>query len=132
MPIGADRFEAIDDDSDEPTPGTNAARILAFLRATPDTAFTRSEIADATDVSVNSVGPTLVRLRERGRVDHRGQYWRVSDHERGLDAAVAHSADAATAREDESFDIDAWQAHAVDPRASRAEGDEPERERDGE
>jgi len=129
MPIGADRFDAIDDDGDEPAPGTNAARILAFLRASPDTAYTRSEIADATDVAVNSVGPTLVRLRERGRVDHRGQYWRVSDHERGLDAAVAHTVDAVTAREDEPFDIEAWQAHAVDPRASRDAGEhEHERE----
>lgn len=133
MPIGADRFDAIDDDGDEPGPGTNAARILAFLRANPDTAFTRSEVADATDVPVNSVGPTLVRLRERGRVDHRGQYWRVSDHERGLDAAVAHSADAAAAREDESFDVAAWQAHAVDPRTTRDGGtDEADGERERE
>lgn len=119
MPIGADRFEAIDDDGDEPGPGTNAQAILSVLRAHPETAFTRSEIADATDVPVNSVGPTLVRLRDRGHVDHRGQYWRVSDHDRGLDAAVDQSAATAAARESESFDRESWRAHAVDPRDER-------------
>ena len=120
MPISADRFEAIDDDGDEPSPGTNAHRILRFLRANPDTAFTRGEIAAATDVPANSVGPTLVRLRDRGRVDHRGQYWRVSDHDRTLDAAVDQSAATAAARESDSFDHETWRAHAVDPRDDRA------------
>jgi len=119
MPISADRFEAIDDDGDEPSPGTNAQVILSFLRAHPETAFTRGEIADATDVPANSVGPTLVRLRDRGRVDHRGQYWRVSDHDRSLDAAVDQSTATAAARESGSFDREAWQAHAVDPRDER-------------
>ena len=117
-PISADRFKAID--GDEPSLWTNAHAVLTFLRANPDAAFTRGEIVEATDVSANSVGPTLVRLRERGRVDHRGQYWRVSDHDRGFDAAVDHAA----ARETASFDVASWHDHAVDPRDKR------ERERD--
>ena len=120
MPISNERFEEIGDDGDssEPTPGTNAAKILDFLRDHPDEAFTQSEIASRTDVKGGSVGPTLVRLREAGRVDHKGNYWRVSDHDESVGAATGLSAQAADAHEtdDEVPDYDTWQAHAVDPR----------------
>jgi hypothetical protein len=119
MPISADRFEEMPVEGDDgPAPGTNADAILSFLRANPDRAFTQSEIAEATDVKRGSVGPTLVRLRDRGRVDHRGRYWRVSDHDESVGAATGLSAEAAAAREtdDEVPDYDTWQAHAVDPR----------------
>jgi len=125
MPISTDRFEQLgaDGDGDGPTPGTNAAAIVAFLRDNPDKAYTQSEIADATDVKAGSVGPTLVRLRERGRVDHRGHYWRVSDHERGVDAAAGQSAAALASREadDETPEMAAWRDHAVDPCEHRDE-----------
>lgn len=123
MPISADRFEEIGDDGAGPTPGTNAARILEFLRDHTDKAFTQSEIADGTAVKPGSVGPTLVRLRERGRVDHRGKYWRISDHERGVDAAAGHSAATLAARETEAEtpQLDEWREHAVDPREHRDE-----------
>lgn len=119
MPISADRFEEIDDDVDRPKPGTNAHEILAFLEENPDKAFTQSEIVDATGVNRGSVGPTLVRLREDGRVDHKGTYWRISDHVRSLDAAVDHAGEVAASYEEESFDYDEWQEHAVDPRENR-------------
>ena len=119
MPISADRFEAMDEDDDGPTPGTNAHEILSFLEANADQAFTQSEVVDATGVNRGSVGPTLVRLREDGRVDHKGTYWRVSDHVRSLDAAVGHATAVASSHEDESFDREEWQEHAVDPRESR-------------
>lgn len=123
MPISQDRFEELGDDGDGPTPGTNAAKILEFLRANADKAFTQSEIAAATEVTPGSVGPTLVRLRERGRVDHRGKYWRVSDHDQSVDAATGHAATALAARErdDETPAMDDWQEHAVDPRDHRDE-----------
>lgn len=117
MPIGADRFERIDDG--DPSPGTNAEAVLEFLRGDPDQAFTQSEIAEGTDVERGSIGPTLVRLREAGRVDHRGTYWRISDHERSVGAATAQGHAAAAARESEQFDFDSWQEHAVDPREHR-------------
>jgi hypothetical protein len=117
MPINADRFEEIDDD--DPNPGTNAAEVLSFLRSHPDKAFTRSEIVDATGIKPGSVGPTLVRLRERGRVDHRGNYWRVSDHENSVGAATNLTSNVADSHEDESFDYEDWQEHAVDPRKDR-------------
>lgn len=123
MPISKDRFEEMGEDGDGPTPGTNAAAILEFLRDHPDKAFTQSEIASATGVKAGSVGPTLVRLRERGRVDHRGTYWRVSDHDRSVDAGTGHAGAALAAREsdEETPQLAAWQEHAVDPRDHRDE-----------
>lgn len=118
MPISADRFENIDD-SEVPKPGTNADRILSFLERNADKAFTQGEIANATDVTRGSVGPTLVRLREDGRVEHRGNYWRVSDHLESLDDATAHASAVADSHEGEPFEYDEWMEHAVDPREER-------------
>lgn len=123
MPISADHFEELGEGGDGPTPGTNADRILSFLRDHLDKAFTQSEIADRTAVKPGSVGPTLVRLRERGRVDHRGTYWRVSDQEQSADASVDHAAATLAAREAEGEQprIEEWRDHAVDPRDARDE-----------
>jgi hypothetical protein len=124
MPISSDRFEKMgNSNGDGPTAGTNAARILEFLRANPDKAFTQTEITRKTDVKAGSVGPTLVRLRERGRVDHRGTYWRVSDHDQSADAAAGHASAALADREtdEETPMMEEWQDHAVDPRTDRNE-----------
>lgn len=119
MPISAEKFDEIDDEDAGPTPETNAYEILSFLESHADQAFTQSEIAEATGVTRGSVGPTLVRLREAGRVDHRGNYWRVSDHVRSVDAARGHADDVAASYEDEPMAYDDWQEHAVDPREDR-------------
>ncbi len=119
MPISADRFEKIDDSEGRPSPGTNAAKILEFLEENANEAFTQTEIAQATEVKRGSVGPTLVRLRERGRVDHRGRYWRISDHDRSIDAATAHASEVAESHEESPFEYDEWQEYAVDPREQR-------------
>lgn len=119
MPISADRFEEIDEEGGMPTPGTNAHEILSFLESNDDQAFTQSEIAEATGVRRGSVGPTLVRLREAGRVDHRGTYWRVSDHVRSVDAAMGHASEVVASYEDEPLAYDEWREHAVDPRDGR-------------
>lgn len=119
MPISADRFDEIDDGDDRPAPGTNADRILAFLEGNPEKAFTQGEIADATDVTRGSVGPTLVRLREKGRVDHRGTYWRISDHERSIGEGTNQANEVARSHEEDPFDYDGWREHAVDPREDR-------------
>lgn len=119
MPISADRFESMREPDDGPAPGTNAHEVLSFLEEHADEAFTQSEIADATEIATGSVGPTLTRLREDGRVDHKGIYWRISDHARSLDAAGAHAGATAASREDEPPAYDDWQEHAVDPRADR-------------
>lgn len=119
VPISADRFEDIPEDEEGPTPGTNAYDVLSFLESNPDQAFTQTEIVQATGVNRGSVGPTLVRLREAGRVDHRGTYWRISDHVRSLDAALGHASEVAASHEDTLPDYEAWQDHAVDPRDDR-------------
>lgn len=119
MPISTDRFEEIDEENESPSPGTNADKIHSFLAANNEQAFTQSEIAEQTGVKRGSVGPTLVRLREAGRVDHRGQYWRISDHEQSLNDAVAHGSSVAASHESDSFAYDEWMEHAVDPRESR-------------
>lgn len=117
MPISGEQFEAIEDT--EPIPGTNADQILSFLEAHPDQAFTQTEIVDATGIKRGSVGPTLVRLREDGRVDHKGTYWRVSDHVRRADASTLHASNVADSMEEESGTYDGWQDLAVDPRDER-------------
>lgn len=119
MPISTDRFEQIDDEDEAPSPGTNAEEIRSFLEANADQAFRQREIAEATDVKRGSVGPTLVRLREAGRVDHRGPYWRVSDHGRSLSDAVSQTTHVAADHESEAFAYEEWQDHAVDPRQHR-------------
>ena len=108
-------------DADDVTPETNAASILGFLREHSDTAFTRSEIAETTPVTAGSVGPTLVRLRERGRVEHRGTYWRVSDHEVNVEVATGQSIETVVSREgdDQTPTMAEWREHAVDPRTHR-------------
>lgn len=125
MPISKDRFEELGGDSDEksPTPGTNAMEILSFLRSHPDKAFRQSEIAAEIDVKRDSIGPTLVRLREQGRVDFRGKYWRVSDHNEAVSTATGHTAAVLSVREanGEVPHMDEWQDHAVDPREHRGE-----------
>ena len=119
MPISADRFEEIDNDEGQPRPETNAARILEFLEEYAHEAFTQAEIAEATKVKRGSIGPTLVRLRERGRVDHRGQYWRISNHDRSIDAATAHASEVAESHEEAPLEYDERQQYAVDPREHR-------------
>jgi len=119
MPISADRFESMTETDDGPTPGTNAHEILSFLEAHAEEAFTQSEIAEATGINKGSVGPTLNRLRDTGRVDHKGIYWRVSDHVRSLDAGAVHTDAVAASYEDEPLAYEEWQAHAVDPRKDR-------------
>lgn len=125
MPISKNRFEALQADQNGGTPplSAGAGKILSFLREHSDKAFTQSEIADETDVKLGSVGQSLVRLRERGRVDVCGDYWRVSDHEECVAAATGQAAAALAAREtDEGTPrMDAWREHAVDPREHREE-----------
>lgn len=83
MPIDIDRFETAPEGelaarSDGPT---NAEKVLSFLAANPDKAFTPKEIREATDVPRGSIGVVLSRLEERGLVRHRGEYWAIGDRE---------------------------------------------------
>lgn len=82
MAIDKERFEELGyRKRDDSTLGTNATKILDFLRENPDEAFHKIEIAAETDARTSSLGLTLVRLRQRGQIDRRGNYWRVSNYD---------------------------------------------------
>lgn len=70
MPIDVDRFESAD------APPTSV-RIVRFLLAQDDSAYTRGELARALDIDAETVGTNLTRLKERGIVRHRRPYWTV-------------------------------------------------------
>lgn len=118
MPITADKFDELEEDP-EPKPGTNADVILQFLETNRDHAFTQSEIRTNTGIPEGSVGPTLVRLREAGLVDHKEPYWRLSDHAESVNAAVRDGSRVAAESEETPFDREEWEAFAADPRENR-------------
>lgn len=113
MPITKDNFDRI---SDERTHlDSKADRILNFLIRNEDKAYTQDEIAKETSVPQESVGPALDRLKERGSVERKSDYWRVSDHE--LAARVGTALTAETAHQydgGEKFDVEKWAEYAVD------------------
>lgn len=74
MPIDIDEFEDRDDRE-----RTTSERVVHFLGAQRDRAFTRREIADAIDVPPETVGTNLTRLKRRGLVRHREPYWAIAD-----------------------------------------------------
>ena len=74
MPIDIDEFEDRDDNE-----RTTSERVVRFLGAHHDRAFTRREIADEIDVSPETVGTNLTRLKRRGLVRHREPYWAIAD-----------------------------------------------------
>lgn len=83
MPVRFDEYETRSSDFEwMPRPGSNAHAILSFLLEQPETGFTPSEIATATDVPKGSVGPTLQRLHRRDLVRHKEPYWAIGDDDR--------------------------------------------------
>lgn len=81
MPIDIERFEAGREEDLRAGGETNAERLLRFLSAHPEKAFTPKEIHHETDVPRGSVGVVLARLEERGLVRHRGDYWAIGEGE---------------------------------------------------
>lgn len=102
MGIDIDRFEEADPADLEEV--TNAERVVSFLATHDDRAWTRSEIANRAGIDENSIGSVLTRLRERGLVRHKGQYWAITDdRERLRDAYDLHRM---TQRLDEQFGVE--------------------------
>lgn len=62
--------------------GSNKHRVLTFLAANDEQAFTRKEIVEGSGVSENSVGSVLARLREEDLVEYNDGYWSVREDER--------------------------------------------------
>lgn len=99
MPIDIDRFEEAPEESLQAGGPTNAERILSFLAANPERAFTPKEIHERTDVPRGSVGVVLSRLEEREQVRHRGEYWAIeADADVGKTLAGLATARAASER----------------------------------
>lgn len=115
MPIEIDEFERLSGDEDTIVlqEGTNAHRVVSFLREHPDKAFRQGEIAEATEVKRGSISVVLSRLEDQGLVRHRDQYWALAEDDRvGAVEAMAHGFEAATAYD--APDKDAWDEHAVE------------------
>lgn len=120
MPVSIDEFER-GDLPDRSVP----ERVVEFLAVYSDKAFTRSEIADRLDANANTVGTALSRLKRRGLVRHRGDYWAITtDTDRVRAAYDLHAATRELDAEDGGIDPDEWDDAAPDePHPS----DEPDR-----
>lgn len=75
MPLDIDQFE---DGAPLRTPPTSE-RLIRFLLAHDEQAFTRQELADAIDAAPETVGTNLTRLKDRGLLRHREPYWAITD-----------------------------------------------------
>jgi predicted transcriptional regulator of viral defense system len=93
MPIDIETFDTASEDRLRQGE-TNAERVLSFLAANADQAFASSEIATETEVSRNSIGAVLSRLKERDLVRHRGHYWAIGKEKE----LAAYTATRSTAR----------------------------------
>lgn len=120
MPVSIDEFEA----GDLPSRPSVPAQVVEFLFGHREQAFTRAEIATAIEEDPNTVGTALSRLKDRGLVRHRGEYWAITDRpERVRDAYDLHAVSERLDAEDGGIDPDEWDATAPDdPHPS--EGDE--------
>lgn len=126
MPIDIETFEAAPEDHLRDTGETNADRVMWFLAAHPDQAFTQSEIRDATEVKTGSISVVLSRLEDRGLVRHRGHYWALGEVDDV--AAYASLLESTRAANDRlgAEDMDEWLEHAVDDEADVEAEDEDE------
>lgn len=114
MPIDIETFESAPPDRLQNGGETNADRVMRFLAAHPDKAFTQSEIRDATDVKAGSISVVLSRLEDRGLVRHKGNYWALGESD---DVAAYVSMVESTRTANERFgeeDVEEWLEHAVD------------------
>jgi len=114
MPIDIETFESSPEDRLQHSGETNADRVMRFLAAHPEQAFTQSEIRDATDVKAGSISVVLSRLEDRGLVRHKGNYWALGEvDDVAAYASMLESTRAANDRFGEE-DMDEWLEHAVD------------------
>lgn len=114
MPIDIETFESSSEDQLQHGGETNAERVMRFLAAHPDQAFTQSEIRDATDVKAGSISVVLSRLEDRDLVRHKGNYWTLGDVD---DIAAYTSFSESTRAANDRFgeeDMDEWLEYAVD------------------
>jgi predicted transcriptional regulator len=114
MPIDIETFESSPEDRLQNSGETNADRVMRFLAAHPDHAFTQSEIRDGTGVKAGSISVVLSRLEERRLVRHKGNYWALGEaDEVAAYTSLVESTRTANDRFGEE-DMDEWLEHAVD------------------
>jgi len=115
MPIDIETFSQSDEE--ELTAVTNAERVIRFLYRNDDKAFTPSEIADGTGVKKTSIGTVLRRLRERGLLEHKGDYWAIGDEQAVRDAFRFHRTMDALDERFGAEDLEEWRDHAATNRS---------------
>jgi len=114
MPIDIETFESSPADRLQNSRETNADRVMRFLAAHTNKAFTQSEIRDATDIKAGSISVVLSRLEDRGLVRHKGNYWALGeDDDVAAYTSMLESTRAANDRFGEE-DMDEWLEHAAD------------------
>jgi len=114
MPIDIETFESAPSDNLQHDGETNADRVLRFLAAHPDKAFTQSEISQSTGVKTGSISVVLSRLEDRDLVRHKGTYWALGE---AGDVASYTSLFESTKTANDRFgteDMDEWLEHAAD------------------
>ena len=114
MPIDIETFESSPENRLQNSGETNADRVMRFLAAHPDQAFTQSEIREATDVKAGSISVVLSRLEDRGLVRHKGNYWALGEaDEVAAYTSMVESTRTANDRFGEE-DMDEWLECAVE------------------
>lgn len=107
MPVDIAEFEAgtVSDTPSVPE------QVVTYLYTNRDHAFTRAELAAALDADPNTVGTALSRLKDRGLVRHRGNYWAITDdHDRVADAYDLHVTTERLDADDGGIDPEEWDA----------------------
>ncbi|QSW97750.1 MarR family transcriptional regulator [Haloterrigena alkaliphila] len=112
MPIDIETFD--ERSSDDLQSVTNAEKVIRFLAANDDKAYTPSEIADRVDVKRNSLGTVLSRLEDRDLVRHKGDYWAIGDMETVRNAYEMHRIMESLNERYGEEDIEEWRAHAAE------------------
>lgn len=113
MPIDIDTFETADPERLRAGGMTNAERVMRFLAAFPDKAFTQREIRTETGVKKGSISVVLSRLEDRDLVRHKGEYWALGEADDVASyAGTLESTRAANDRFGEE-NVDEWLTHAV-------------------
>ncbi|OLZ42153.1 TrmB family transcriptional regulator [Natrinema saccharevitans] len=112
MPIDIDTFDKRS--SEELNGLTNAEKVVRFLAANDDAAYTPSEIAARVDVKKNSIGTVLSRLEDRDLVRHKGDYWAIGDPDTVRDAYEAHRLLESLDERYGTEDLEEWREHAAE------------------
>ena len=111
MPVRIEEFET----GELPSGPSVPEKVLSYLYANRDKAFTRSEIATGIDENPNTVGTALSRLKQRDLVRHKGEYWAITnDLDRVADAYALHSMSEQLDDDDGGIEPTEWESVSPD------------------